>query len=147
MDRSRSGSFVAAVVAVLTCAVCPVCLSVYASVLSVFGVGFALSERTHGWLLIGSLSFALAISIWAATRHQRIWPPLLTALGGAALLFSHFTADHIVIDLFGTSLVFTANVWGGRLRRHDHQLIGLRASASRARVDGHPDCDCGSHHS
>jgi hypothetical protein len=142
-DKSRAGSFVAAAVSLLACAVCPVCISVYAGIFSVVGVSFALSEQAHGWVLMGSLLFAEAIAIWAATRHGKLWPPVLTALGGATLLFSHFVADHILLDVAGTALVFTANVGGGRLRRHAHGLEG----SALAVAQGDAECGCGHHHS
>src|SRR5438477_9553043 len=50
-EAARWG-WLSGLVPILACAVCPVCLSAYATILSAFGVGFAISEGQHAILLI-----------------------------------------------------------------------------------------------
>lgn len=76
----------------LACAVCPACLTAYAKVLSLFGVGFGLSEAQHLGLLIGAIGISVAVSARRAWQTKRVWP-LMVACGGVTLL----ALGHVVL--------------------------------------------------
>jgi hypothetical protein len=79
------GSVWAAWLPVLACAVCPACVTTYAKVLSLFGVGFGLSEAHHLLMLAAAVLISVSVSGWRTWRSGRAWP-LATALTGASLI-------------------------------------------------------------
>lgn len=87
---SKSG-WVAAVLPLLACAVCPACLSAYAKVFSAFGVGLLLSERQHAIIMAVAVSSSIVVSAWRSMRSGRRWP-LVVSLSGSVLV----VAGHLV---------------------------------------------------
>ena len=59
-------SGLSAILPILACAVCPVCLSAYATILSALGVGLAITEGQHAILLGVAVVLALASGLWRA---------------------------------------------------------------------------------
>ena len=115
-----SGTFASAALAVIACSTCPVCLSIYASVLSTLGVGFCLTEEVHGLFLGGALLVAIGLALLGVRKHGRWLPVALTGFGGTLLLLSHFYFDHLIFDLSGTVLLVAGNFLGARFRRYAH---------------------------
>jgi hypothetical protein len=93
--RAAGGGWTAALPA-LACLVCPACLSLYAKVLSAFGVGVVLSERTHGRILAVAVTLSLATSLWRATRLRRWTSFAITIVGAMLVVAGHMRESHPV---------------------------------------------------
>jgi hypothetical protein len=78
-----------AIAPALACAVCPACLATCGQVLSVFGVGFGITESQHGALLVVAVGASLAVSGLRSWRTRRPWPVAIAALGAALVLTGH----------------------------------------------------------
>lgn len=96
--------------AVIGCAACPACLSVYSVLLGALGIGLVVGQAAHVALTIVSVSFVMFL---AARRFRRGRPgPLFVALGGAAILLSaHVFGDKIVLEVGGTVGLLTSYLW------------------------------------
>ena len=92
---------------VLACALCPVCLSAYAAILSAFGVGvgFAISDRQHAILLVIAVVLALSAAVWRAriTRHYSMLA--LTVVGCVLLLLGENLGDNRILIGLGMALL------------------------------------------
>jgi uncharacterized membrane protein (UPF0136 family) len=114
VDRTGRWGWLAGIVPILACALCPVCLSAYATILSVFGVGFAISEGQHAILLIVAVVAALASGAWRARVTRRFGPLGLTALGCLLLIFADVLHENRPLSLFGIALLIASMVWDRR---------------------------------
>lgn len=83
------GSWLTAALPALACAVCPACLSLYAKLGSITGVGWGLSESTHERLLFAAVGVSLVVSAWRTWRRRRAWPLGVAMVGAAAVLAGH----------------------------------------------------------
>lgn len=111
---------------VFACAVCPACMTTYAKILAVFGVGFGLSELQHLLLLVVAISASLAVSAWRSFRTGRAWP-VVFALAGSALV----AVGHMYGDLHAAEWAGVLVLLAGGLSEH----FRLRA---RTRLAAHP---------
>lgn len=87
---SQSG-WLASLLPLLACAVCPACLSAYAKVFSAFGVGLLLTETQHAIIMAIAVSSSILVSAWRSVRSGRRWP-LAVSLSGSVLV----VAGHLV---------------------------------------------------
>lgn len=78
----------------LACLVCPACLSLYAKMFAAFGVGVALSERTHGFILAFALLGSLAASAWRASKSRSLRGLAVTVVGSIAVIAGHVAEAH-----------------------------------------------------
>lgn len=78
---------------VLACAVCPACLSTYAKLLSVAGVGFGMSELHHDILLAFAIAASVLVSAWRSYRTRRAWPVAVALTGSALVLCGHLHGE------------------------------------------------------
>jgi len=107
---------------VLACALCPACLAAWTPLLAGLGLGLALTEAQHTWLLLVAIALAV-VSAGLRARSSRMWTPLVLALlGGTVLLASHDTPGGGALSALG-ALCFIAAAISGRTR-----------SASRSRA-------------
>lgn len=114
----------------LACAVCPACLSTYAKLLSVAGVGFGLSELEHQLLMFGAVSASVSISVWRSYRARRVWPLAVALLGATLVMSGHLLGEVAWLEVSGVLVMLSgALIEHFRLRRaHRHQ--GLLWSGS-----------------
>lgn len=111
---------------VLACAVCPACLSTYAKLFSVAGVGLGLSEAQHDLLLGVAIAASLGVSAWRSRRSGRVWP-LAVALAGASLVL----AGHLLGEVAWMEWAGVLILLAGGLIEH-FRLRRLAATASSA---------------
>ena len=110
---SRTGrwGFLAGIVPILACALCPVCLSAYATILSAFGVGFALTEGQHAILLFVAVAAALLAGGFRARMTRRFGPLGLTAVGCVLLIFADVLHENRALSLVGIALLVASMIW------------------------------------
>ena len=120
---SQAGAW-SALLPVLACAVCPACLTTYAKLFSVLGVGFGLSEITHLFLLVVAISASIGVSAWRSWRTRRVWP-IATALTGSLLvLIGHVAGDLHVVEWAGVLTLLAGGLTEHfRLRRRPASLV------------------------
>jgi hypothetical protein len=73
----------------LACAICPACLTTYAKLFSVAGVGVGLGETAHLILLGVAMVSSLVVSAWRSHRTRQAWPLALASLGVSLVLAGH----------------------------------------------------------
>lgn len=93
------------VLPLLACAVCPACLATYSKILSVFGVGFGLSETHHLVLLVFAITVSVAVSAWRSWRTKRRWPVAVALTGSALVLLGHFGGDLHFVEWTGVAVL------------------------------------------
>lgn len=104
--------------AVIACAACPGCLSVYSVLLGALGIGLVVGHAVHVALTIFSVTFVMFLAVRRFRRGHR--GPLLVAIGAAALLLgAHVLGDNVVLEVGGTVALLTSYVWG-LSSRHVH---------------------------
>lgn len=108
---SKGLGWLSGLLPILACALCPLCLSAYATLLSALGVGFALSEGQHRILLLGAVVAALISGGWRAYMTRRYGPLALSVLGCAALLFADFLHESRALSLLGMLFLVAAMLW------------------------------------
>lgn len=111
----------------LACAVCPACLATYAKVFSALGVGIALTESQHLWMLVACVTFSLLFGGWEARRTRRFAAFGLTSAGCATLVAAHLAGESRGLGWLAMALLLCGAVWGHRLR--------ARARATGPKVD------------
>lgn len=116
----------AALLPVLACAVCPACLTTYAKLLSVLGVGVGLSELHHLILLVVAVSASVGVSAWRSIRTRRVWPVAVALTGSTLVAAGHLGGDLHAVEWAGV-LVLLA----GGLTEH-FRLRALRVARQRA---------------
>jgi hypothetical protein len=117
-----------ALLPVLACAVCPACLSTYAKLFSIAGVGFGLSELHHDILLAVAITTSVALSAWRSWRTRRAWPIGVALAGSTLVLCGHMFGEVAWLEWAG---VLTLLVGG--LTEH----FRLRRLAAGARAAAH----------
>lgn len=109
----------AAILPILACAVCPGCVATYAKVLSVLGVGVALSETQHLWLLLACVVPSIGFALYEARTSRRYAPAILTCTGSAVLVLVHLFAEQVGLGRLswvGVALLLAGAGWGSRAR-------------------------------
>jgi hypothetical protein len=114
VDKSGRWGWLSGIIPILACALCPVCLSAYATILSAFGVGFALSEGQHAILLFMAVAAALLAGGWRARMTRRFGPLGLTAVGCALLIFADVLHENRALSLCGIALLVSSMIWDRR---------------------------------
>jgi hypothetical protein len=112
--RAKDGSkasFLATLLPILACALCPVCISTYAAVLSALGVTLAFTEGQHAVLLAVAVVAALGVGIWKARRSGQYGALALTATGCGLLVLSQVFNDNRVLGLFGIAALLGSLVF------------------------------------
>lgn len=115
---ARSGWW-ATLVPILACVVCPACIATYAKILSALGIGIALSETQHLWLLLVCVALSLGVGAreLRATRH---YGPMTVTFGGCAVLLAlHMFGEDAGpsrLSWLGVTLLLGGAVWGHRVR-------------------------------
>ncbi|MBX3226969.1 MAG: hypothetical protein KIT84_40975 [Labilithrix sp.] len=124
---------------ILACALCPGCIATYAKVLSALGIGVALSETQHLWLLLGCIAFSLGFGVRELRVTRRYGPLLLTTSGCAVFLVVHAFGEDVGLaglSWLGVALLVAGAVWGHRVRlghRRDRaRSLPARSSPMRA---------------
>ena len=113
----------AALLPALACALCPACLSTFAKVLSVLGIGFGLSEMQHLAVLVMAIGASVGVSAWRSWRTRRVWPIAIALSGTALVLTGHLLGDLPALEWAGVLVLL-----GGGLTEH-FRLRRLRAAA------------------
>jgi len=121
---ARSG-WVGALLAVLACALCPACLTTYAKLLSVLGMGVGLDAAAHERLLPAALVASIAISGWRSWRTRRAWPLLAAVLGSSLVALAHGVDELHALEWLGM-LVLVA----GAVAEH-RRFVASPGSAGR----------------
>ncbi|MCA2981105.1 MAG: hypothetical protein INH41_06685 [Myxococcaceae bacterium] len=106
---SAASGWVASVLPVLACAVCPACLSAYAKLLSALGVGLVLTEAQHAVIMTVAVASSVAVSGWRTVRTRRRWP-LLVSLGGASLVVAGHLLEHGVMEWAGVLVLLAGGL-------------------------------------
>ena len=120
----------AAVVPILTCAVCPACLPGYAKLLAFLGVGISLKESTHHVLLASAIFVSLAVSAWRGRRLGR-WGPFATVLLGSSLLgLGHMLQESRPLLWGGVAVLLGGTIWERSIWKRS------RAAANSLRAGG-----------
>jgi hypothetical protein len=115
---SRAGWW-SAVLPILACAICPGCIATYAKVLSALGVGFALTESQHLWLLAICVLVSIAIGFREVRTTRRPEPLVLTLLGCVVLVGVHRFAEDTSwarLTWLGVAFLLAGALWGHRVR-------------------------------
>jgi hypothetical protein len=123
--RGSASSLWASLLPVLACAICPACLTTYAKILAVFGVGFGLSELEHLVLLVVAVGTSVAVSAWRTVRSGRAWPLVFALSGSALVVLGHVVGDLHVVEWTGV-LVMLA----GGLGEHFRLVRAARTAAA-----------------
>ncbi|MBC7170846.1 MAG: hypothetical protein H5U40_00375 [Polyangiaceae bacterium] len=113
----------AAVLPVLACAVCPACLTTYAKLFSVLGVGFGLSEFHHLVLLVVAISASIGVSAWRSWGTRRVWPISVALTGSALVATGHLAGDLHAVEWAGVLTLLAGGLTEHfRLRRRQVSL-------------------------
>ena len=114
-----------------TCAICPACLTMYAKILAVVGVGFALAEWQHALLLAIAVSVALGLGIVNARRIRRYGKLALIASGAAILVGAHLWETAHWVEWLGCAVLLAGTIGGGSRRKSATVPRYMRASSVR----------------
>jgi hypothetical protein len=117
-EPSPSAGIWSTVLPVLACAVCPACLTTYAKLFSVLGVGFGLSEIHHLLLLAVAIGASVGLSAWRSWRTRRIWPIAVALTGSLLVVAGHVSGDLPVLEWAGVLVLLSGGLTEHlRLRR------------------------------
>jgi hypothetical protein len=108
---------IGAVLPVIACLSCPICLPAGLGLLSALGVGVFVSERVHGALVLVSLVVALSSAVLLARGHRNRGPVLVTLAGAAMVLAGCLVVEAPSVEYVGTASLVGAAIWNWRLRR------------------------------
>jgi hypothetical protein len=121
----EKSSLFAVALSVLTCATCPFCVTAYAGLASMLGVGFAIGSEAHGALVLVSVAATLAVIAWGKRRTQS-WMPLLGAVFGAVLVIcSELELGGAAIEYGGFALLMLGSLGNLRAKKLpvDHPAV------------------------
>ena len=111
------GGFLASLAPALACAFCPACLSTYAKVLAVAGVGVVFTERQHTALLAAALTLSVVAGAWATARTRRAGPLAVALVGGGLIAAGHLLSDASWLEWTGVLTLIGGGVVERRFRR------------------------------
>jgi hypothetical protein len=122
--RAANAGVWSAILPVLACAVCPACLTTYAKLFSVLGIGFGLTELQHLVLLVVAISASIGVSAWRSWRTRRLWPIAIALTGSALVATGHFAGDLHAVEWAGVLLLLVGGlIEHFRLRRQRASLL------------------------
>lgn len=122
-----SSSVWASLLPVPLCAFCPACMSVWAPLLGMVGIGLALPEALHGALLFSSVTLSLAIVGRRAFR-RKFWGAFWLALAGnTCLVANHFAGERGIVTALGVACLLLAAGWERRRLRAPVEGPGVLA--------------------
>jgi hypothetical protein len=125
---SPNAGILSAVLPLLACAICPACLTTYAKLFSVLGVGFGLSEFHHLVLLVMAISTSIGLSAWRSWRTRRLWPLAIALTGSALVVTGHAAGDLHVVEWAGVLVLLAGGLTEHfRLRRMQASLAPAAA--------------------
>jgi hypothetical protein len=113
---------------ILACLVCPACMSTYAKLLAMFGVGFGITEAQHDVLLALAIATSIAVSAWRSWRSGRAWPITVALVGSALLVLGHVHAPLHLLEYAGLVVILVGGV-GEQLRL---RVAGRGAASARS---------------
>ncbi len=114
-QRPRRAGLLGVVPAIVACAFCPACLSVWTSMLPALGLGFTISERTHFILVCASLLISLASLAWAWRSHRRAGPLVGALAASAFVIANQLTLEKPWIELPALALLLAVSIWSARM--------------------------------
>jgi len=110
-SHTRRGAGVwSALLPVIACAACPVCLTTYAKLFSALGLGLGFDERQHVALLIFAIVLSVGVSVRRFLQTRRVWPLSAAILGGALVALGHRVGDAHVVEWVGVGLLFLSGM-------------------------------------
>jgi hypothetical protein len=114
---SNSGIW-SAILPALACATCPACVTTYAKLLSVLGVGLGLSEFHHFLLLAVAIGASISVSAWRSWRTHRAWPIAAALVGSCLVTVGHFAGDLHGLEWAGILTLLSAGLFEHFRFRH-----------------------------
>lgn len=129
-EASRAERWLSTLAPILACAVCPACVTTYAKVLSLVGLGFALSETQHVALLVFAVLISLGLSGRRSWIERRIWPIAISFVGCTLLVLGHALDEVHALEWAGVVVLLV----GGLAER---QLAARSRAAHVQLVPGH----------
>jgi len=114
-EASRAERWLSTLAPILACAVCPACVTTYAKVLSLVGLGFALSETQHVALLVFAIAISLGLSGRRSWIERRIWPIAVSFVGCALLVLGHVLGEVHVLEWSGVAVLLVGGLAERRL--------------------------------
>jgi hypothetical protein len=120
--RASTSGLWSAVLPMLACAVCPACITTYAKLGSVLGVGFGLSEFHHLLLLVVALTASIGLSAWRSWRTKRSWP-IIVAITGSSLVVAGHYFEHLHLLEWAGVLVLLAGGLSEHIRLRRPTLV------------------------
>jgi hypothetical protein len=128
--KPRRAGWLGVLPAIVACAFCPACLSVWTSLLPALGLGVTISERTHFVIVCASLVISLASLAWAFRIHRRSGPLIGAGLAATIMLANELSLEKLWIELPALGLLLIMSIWSTRLpRRHVHHAPALARAA------------------
>lgn len=122
-QSAHDASLWSAILPALACAICPACLTTYAKLLSVLGVGVGLTEFHHLMLLVVAIGASIGVSAWRSWRTRRAWPLVIAATGSALVIIGH-AGDLHAVEWAGVLLLLVGGLTEHfRLRRWRERLV------------------------
>lgn len=106
---SNAGAW-SAVLPILACAVCPACLTTYAKLFSVLGIGFGLSELHHQIILAVAILSSISLSAWRSWRSKRVWPIAIALFGSSLVLFGHIGGELHFLEWTGVVVLLVGGL-------------------------------------
>jgi hypothetical protein len=115
-SRTKRLQTAAMALPVLTCLLCPVCLTAGTGILSALGVGMFLSEGTHRVVVGASLLLTVGAAVWLTRRHRRYGPLGMTLGGSLAVVIGCIVTEIPALEYSGTALILVGALWNWRLK-------------------------------
>lgn len=129
-EASRAERWLANLAPILACAVCPACVTTYATVLSWVGLGFALSESQHVMLLAVAVAISLGLSARRSWIERRVGPIAVSLVGCTLLVLGHVLGEIHALEWSGVAVLLV----GGLV---DRRLATRSRMATAQLVPGH----------
>lgn len=116
-EASAGSSLWASLLPVALCAFCPACMSVWAPLLGMVGIGLALPEVLHGALLFIAVALSLAV-VGRRAYQRKFWGAFVVAVAGTScLVANHFAGELAVVTALGVACLLVAAAWERRRAR------------------------------
>jgi hypothetical protein len=108
-------SFGSIVMPILRCALCPVCVGTFGSVVAGARLGFLADQRLHGVLILFAIAIDTLMLAASMRHHHRTGPLLLCTFGSCTALLAHFALQVEPVEYAGFALLMFASIWNVRL--------------------------------